>query len=83
MAIFITNLGIKNYKVASNTHVWNAVYIDNEWLHIDVTWDEQIDVMGKESLIHKFFLINSDNLKKYATTDHEFNESVYREFFHQ
>lgn len=91
MGIFITNLGLKNFKVASAVslnenneeegHIWNAVYVDNEWLHIDATWDDQIDTNGIEKLIHKFFLINSENLIKYAPLYHDFNPSVYREFF--
>ena len=82
MAIFIANLNIKNYKVASETHVWNAVYINDTWMHIDATWDNQIDTNGHAMLIHKFFLINTENLQKYAQSDHNFNQAVYREFLY-
>lgn len=82
MAIFLTRLGIPNFKVSSETHVWNAVYINNKWYHLDATWDDQIDLYGRETLIHKFFLINSDNLKKYATTDHTFDLNYYQEFLY-
>lgn len=91
MNIFISDLGIKNYKVASDVvlnedgeeegHVWNALYINDEWLHIDATWDDQIDTNGIEKLIHKFFLINTENMQKYAPLYHGFDTSVYREFF--
>ena len=42
MAIFLNKFGIKNYKIASNTHVWNALFINGEWLHLDLTWDDPI-----------------------------------------
>ena len=46
MGIFLTKMGYDNYKVATtiekdeNTegHVWNAVKINGEWLHLDLTW---------------------------------------------
>lgn len=80
MAIFLTKLNVPNYKIASETHVWNAIFIDNNWYHLDATWDDQIDTLGKEKLTHKFFIINTENLKKYATTDHNFDMTVYQEF---
>lgn len=80
MAIFLTKLNVPNFKVASDTHVWNAVYINENWYHLDSTWDDQLDEYGQERLIHKFFLINSVNLKKYASTDHTFDITVYQEF---
>ncbi len=80
MAIFLTDFDVPNFKVASETHVWNAVYINNNWYHLDATWDDQIDSNGNEKLIHKFFLINSSNLKKYASDDHKFDKTIYQEF---
>ncbi|NLA33057.1 MAG: hypothetical protein GX864_03880, partial [Mollicutes bacterium] len=80
MAIFLSEFNIPNFKVASETHVWNAVYINNNWYHLDATWDDQIDSNGNEKLIHKFFLINSANLKKYASDDHIFDKTIYQEF---
>ena len=35
MAIFLTKFGVKNFKVASDTHVWNAVNVNGEWLTCD------------------------------------------------
>jgi len=80
MAIILTKLNVPNFKIASETHVWNAVYLNEKWYHLDTTWDDQIDTSGDERLIHKFFLINSVNLKKYASTDHNFDVKVYQEF---
>lgn len=80
MAIFLTIFEVPNFKVSSDTHVWNALYLNDKWYHLDATWDDQIDSNGNENLIHKFFIINSANLKKYASTDHTFDLTVYQEF---
>jgi len=31
MALFLDRLNIKNFKVSSNKHVWNAVYLNDNW----------------------------------------------------
>lgn len=28
-------------KQAEDTHLWNVVYIDDTWVHVDVTWDDR------------------------------------------
>ena len=80
MAIFLSKFGLKNYKVASETHVWNVVYINNEWLHIDLTWDDPIvkdsDV---DTLSHQFFMVNTEKLLEFDTKDHNFDTTIYQE----
>lgn len=82
MALFLTKLGFKNYKIASISHVWNAVYVNDKWLHLDLTWDDPVSEQGKDYLYHKYFLVNSAEL---AAADgdlqnHVFNSSIYLEF---
>lgn len=80
MAIFISNLGLKNYKVTSSTHVWNAVLINGEWLHLDLTWDDPITKDSKiDTLQHDFFLVNTKKMQEFDTNDHKFNTLVYQE----
>lgn len=79
MAIFLDKLGIPNMKVASNTHVWNLVYLNNEWHHLDLTWDDPYSPNGKDTLNYRFFLIDYDSLKKQDTTEHNFDHNVYKE----
>lgn len=80
MAIFLTKFGLKNFKVASDTHVWNAVLIDGEWLNIDLTWDDPITKDSDvDTLSHKFFMINKEKLLEFDTDDHKFNTTIYRE----
>lgn len=81
-ALALDRLGIKNYKVSSNTHIWNAVYYDNEWLHIDLTWDDPVSTDGNNYLYHKYFLVNTEQMKKEDGTlqDHTFDDKVFQEF---
>ncbi len=82
MAIALSKLGVKNYKVASEKHVWNAVYINGEWLQIDLTWDDPIVQDGAvvtDTIRHKFYMINTNTLLSYDTDEHTFNKNVYVE----
>ena len=80
MAIILTKLGYKNFKVASETHVWNAVLIDGEWLNLDLTWDDPITVNSDiDTLLHQFYLINTEKLLEFDTSDHNFDTTVYQE----
>ena len=92
MAIFLNKFGIKNYKIAttpenenSTGHIWNAVYINDKWLHLDVTWDDPVAESGKDYLLHKYFLVNNEELKKadegkVVVTEHNFLKNIYSEF---
>ena len=83
MAIFLSNLGFNNYKISSDLHIWNLVYINGEWKHIDVTWDDPVTTSGQEVLLHDFFLINTNELfskeNDYNMSNHEFNKNLYLE----
>lgn len=80
MALFLDDLGVLNYKVTSETHVWNAVYLNNKWLHLDLTWDDPVNMAtNKEVLTHKFYLIDTKALEEYEITDHDFDKTVYQE----
>lgn len=83
MAIFLHEMGIENYKVASATHVWNAVKLNDKWYHLDLTWDDPVSNTGDDILDHKYFLINSDKLKEAdgkELQDHIFDKTIYLEF---
>ncbi|HHX33109.1 MAG TPA: hypothetical protein GX713_02655 [Mollicutes bacterium] len=80
MAIFLNRWNVPNFKVASNTHIWNAVYINNKWLHLDLTWDDPVSINSdKNNLIHKFYLIDTETLESYNIDDHEFDKIIYQE----
>ncbi len=94
MAIFLNKFNIKNVKVSTTPdeisysttgHIWNAVYLNNEWKHIDLTWDDPVSEDGKDYLYHNYFLINTEKLheqdnngdEKYE--EHNFNTYIYFE----
>ena len=99
MAIFLTKLGYNNYKIATTPqdlndesatgHIWNAVYFNNEWLHIDLTWDDPVpdpDVSDKtDFLLDKYFLVSTEKMHEEdntgtVLTEHNFNPLYYLEF---
>jgi len=94
MAIILSKLGYENYKIAttsdeisyeSNGHVWNALRLDNEWVHLDLTWDDPVSSDGKDYLYHKYFLVNTEEMNKADSgnvkiEEHNFNKSIYQEF---
>lgn len=93
MAIYLSKLGIENFKIATTKenedegegHVWNAVYLNGEWLHLDLTWDDPVSSDGKDYLQHKYFLINDEELKKadegeVEVLEHLYKPNIYLEF---
>ena len=79
MAIYLDKLGIKNYKITSDTHIWNLVYLDNKWYHLDATWDDPVSNDKNQYLIHNFFLIPTDELLKLDNVEHNYNKEIYLE----
>jgi len=82
MAIFLSKLNVKNYKVASDTHVWNALYLsdENKWVHLDLTWDDPVTVNSDvDTLLHKFYLIDTKSLEEFKTDNHNFDKTIYQE----
>ena len=80
MAIFLNKFGIKNFKVASDTHVWNALYINGEWLNLDLTWDDPITKDSDvDTLQHDFFLVKTEKLLEFDINDHKFDTTIYQE----
>lgn len=82
MGVILNKLGVKNFRVASANHIWNAVYIDNKWLNIDLTWDDPI-VEGNtnitDTIRHKFYMVDTKTLLSYDTSEHNFDENVFME----
>lgn len=79
MELFLERLNVKSYKVSSDSHIWNAVFLDNKWYHLDLTWDDPVASDGTEYLEHDYFLIATQKLMDLDTTQHLFNLDIYRE----
>lgn len=45
-------------------HAWNLVNIDDEYYHIDATWDDPIIEDGTEIIRHNFFNLNDEQIGK-------------------
>ena len=77
MAIFLSSIGVDNYKISNNKHIWNAVYLDNNWYHLDLTWDDPVTSTGENMLIYDFFLITTEQLEKLDINQHGYDKTVY------
>ena len=79
MQLFLEKMNIKNYKVSSDRHIWNAVYLNNNWYHLDLTWDDPITNIQKDYLTHEYFLITTTKLLSLNVEQHNFNTNVFSE----
>ena len=79
MAIFLNELGIDNYKISNDTHIWNLIYINGIWAHLDSTWDDPISDINLNR--DTYFLISYDDLLKLNDDTHSFNKSIYTEAY--
>ena len=79
MELFLEDLGIKSYKVASENHVWNALILNNNWYHLDLTWDDPITSDGSDILEYNFFLITTQELQALEDEQHNYDKSIYSE----
>ena len=79
MELFLERMNIKSYKISSNSHVWNAIFVNNQWYHLDLTWDDPVTSDLSDVLDDTFFLINTTSLKELEDTQHIFNEDIYSE----
>ena len=79
MSIYLNTLGIKNYKITSENHVWNLVNLDGVWYHLDMTWDDPVASDGKQYLLHNYLLISTSKLHELDIVEHNFDSNVYFE----
>ena len=79
MAIYLNMLGIKNYRITSENHIWNLVELNGKWYHLDATWDDPVASDGKQYLLHNFFMISTSKLHSLDKIEHNFDKSIYVE----
>ena len=77
MSLFLDILGIENYRVATDKHVWNALKVNNKWYHIDLTWDDPIVSDGSNIILEDYFMISTDELLSKNDPDHNFDREIY------
>lgn len=79
MALFLNKMHIPNYKISSETHIWNLVYVDGTWLNLDLTFDDPVYDNGYETISNKFFLISTKEMLSLDLKDHDFNANMFKE----
>ena len=79
MKIFLDRFDIPNFKVSSDKHTWNAVYLDGKWYHLDLTWDDPVIKNGPDRLDYNYFLIDTAQLLKLEDQQHAFDENIFLE----
>lgn len=77
LALYLDMLDLDNIKVATEKHVWNAVNIDDNWYHIDLTWDDPITSTNEDIIKYDYFLITSSQLLNNDNTEHNFSNIIY------
>lgn len=75
MALFLDYINVPNLIITNDNHAWNLVYYNDNWLHIDSTWnDAEI-----ERFNYEFYLVNTQKLLEIDTTQHTFDENFFVE----
>ncbi len=79
MAIFLDKLGINNYKISNDTHIWNLIYVNGKWVHLDATWDDPVSEFNENR--DTYFLITYNDLVKLNDDTHSFDKNIYKEAY--
>ena len=79
MELLLERMNVKSFKVSSENHIWNAVYLNGNWKHLDLTWDDPVASDGKDYLEYNYFLIDTNQLLELEQSQHEFNLDHYKE----
>lgn len=77
MAIFLDKMNVINYKISNDEHIWNLVYLDGKWYHLDLTWDDPIS----DTNINRdtYFLIDTATLEEINDGTHTYDKNIYIE----
>lgn len=80
-ALLLDRLNIPNLKISNDNHIWNLVYLDNKWLHMDITWDDPVvpSDPSKNILQYDYFLKTTEEFEKLNTEEykHNFDKNIY------
>ena len=79
ISIFLNKLNTENYKISNNTHIWNLVYLNGVWSHLDATWDDPISKYNENR--DTYFLISYDKLMSLNDNTHSFDKTIYKEAY--
>ncbi len=57
----------------TESHMWNAVQLDEEWYHLDLTWDDPVLDKGGEIISYSYFNVTDEAIRRTHT---EFDAGV-------
>ncbi len=68
MQLLLSRAGVPNYTLRGYAdgirHMWNVVQIDGAWYHLDLTWDDGMDVINYE-----YFNLKTEMIEENHTID--------------
>ena len=83
---FMDKLDIPCINVTTDDHIWNMVEIDGQWYHVDVTWDDSVEIT-KNTFMHQMILQSDESMareelehdlsKNAETADDSFFENAF------
>lgn len=80
-SLLLDRLNIPNVRISNENHIWNLVYTNGKWLHMDLTWDDPVNSLNKDMLTHDFFLKTTDEFdeigKLNSKNQHNFNKEIF------
>jgi len=76
MSLFLDKIKVKNIRISTDKHVWNGVYLDNNWYHLDLTWDDPVVSDGSNIISYNYFLLKTDELLP-LDDEHKFDRNIY------
>ena len=79
MMLFLEQLNVPNFKISTENHIWNAVYVDSQWLHLDLTWDDPVTEDNKGVLDDSYFLINDEQLETIEKEEHNYDKKIFKQ----
>lgn len=78
MMLFLERFNLKSIRISSENHIWNYVNLNNQWYHLDLTWDDPISSDNKDILDDTYFLITDKDLQNINSEEHNYNVDIYK-----
>ena len=80
VSILLHRLNIPNIKISSENHVWNLLYLNDKWVHLDVTWDDPVNKRIDSAIEYTYFLVDTKTIYEMKNDNqHDFDKLVYKE----
>ena len=79
MSLFLEKMHVNNFRISSETHEWNVVYVEGNWYHLDLTWDDPTNSNDPNYVGTNYFLLTYNELKDLTDEEHIFDKDIYIE----